>query len=71
MKKIAAVVFAVLALVAVAGPEKPADAQSYCGHCCGTDPWGNPVVGCTLVTVVPCGNSCWCQFVPGAGFACY
>jgi hypothetical protein len=71
MKKALSVILAVLAIVAVIAPEERANAQAYCGHCCGTDPWGNPVVGCTLVSVVPCGNNCWCNNVPGTGFACY
>ena len=73
MKKLLALTFLTLGLLAVLGPKEPvAEAQvPYCGHCCGTDIYGNLVIQCTLVQYVPCGNPCWCQQVPGQGQACY
>ena len=61
-----------LGIAVIAPTEKPADAQvTYCGHCCGTDPYGNAVIGCTLIAAAPCGNACTCSNVPGVGFCCY
>jgi len=73
MKKlILSVLFALgLGIAVIAPTEQPAQAQVYCGHCCGHDVYGNLVIGCTLVAAAPCGNACECSNVPGIGVCCY
>jgi hypothetical protein len=71
MKKLLTALFVAITLIAVAAPSKPAIAQAYCNHCCDTDPWGNARIRCTLNASGLCGYECYCNGIPGAGFACY
>ena len=61
--------FAAGLAIATLGPSRPAQAQAYCGWCCGSSPYGLVRV-CPLVSAVPCGNDCWCSNAPGTGVAC-
>jgi hypothetical protein len=71
MKRLFSTALIAFAIIATFGTSKPAEAQVYCGHCCGTDYWGNLVIQCTLISPVPCANACWCTNSPGTGQACY
>ena len=70
MKSVITFILVAFGFIAVFGPETPAEAQYYCGRCCGTDVYGNLVPQCYIAQSVPCGNACWCPNVPGTGQAC-
>ena len=70
MKKLISILFAFALGIAVIAPTVPAQAQQYCGACCDRDPYGNARVRCVLSSPGLCGYACYCNGIPGTGFAC-
>ena len=74
MKRFLSVLLVALGLTVIGATSAPQQAEAqvvYCGHCCDTDPYGNARIRCTLNSPGACGYACYCNGIPGSGFACY